>query len=127
VHEWMRTDDIECMGAIYSAITRHFDRIQSTMQFDEYHPFVMTYLVTQQSPRASSRRRSSIYSRTARSRNTFQPGKNTRFYRLRTMKPWSGWRRVAEVHFGCDPRRLVRFLRGSPQILKESSRLSRQR
>jgi hypothetical protein len=41
--EWMRADDIECMGAIYSLITDHFDRIQPALQFDEYHPFVLTY------------------------------------------------------------------------------------
>jgi hypothetical protein len=43
VLEWMRTDDIECMGAIYSLITDHFDRIQPSLQFDEYRPFVSTY------------------------------------------------------------------------------------
>ena len=41
--EWMRTDDIECMGALYSLIADHFDRIQPALQFDEYLPFVLTY------------------------------------------------------------------------------------
>jgi len=41
--EWMRADDIECMGATYSLITDHFDRIQPALQFDEYHPFVLRY------------------------------------------------------------------------------------
>ena len=39
----MGTNDIECMGAIYSLITDHFDRIQPALEFDEYHPFVLTY------------------------------------------------------------------------------------
>jgi hypothetical protein len=43
VLEWMRTDDIECMGAVYCLITDHFDRIQPTLLFDEYFPFVLTY------------------------------------------------------------------------------------
>jgi hypothetical protein len=43
VLEWMRTDDIDCMGAIYSLITDHFDRIQPAMQFNQYHPFVLAY------------------------------------------------------------------------------------
>jgi hypothetical protein len=43
VLEWMRTDDIECMGAIYSLISDHFDRIQPALRFDEYHPFVLAY------------------------------------------------------------------------------------
>jgi hypothetical protein len=43
VLEWMRTDDIECIGAIYSLITDHFDRIQPALQFNEYHPFVLAY------------------------------------------------------------------------------------
>ena len=41
--EWMRADDIECMGATYSLITDHFDRIQPALQFDEYQPFVLRY------------------------------------------------------------------------------------
>ncbi len=44
VIEWMRTDDIESMGAIYSLIADHFDRIEPELPFDEYHPFVLTYL-----------------------------------------------------------------------------------
>ena len=43
VLEWMRTDDIECMGAVYSLISDHFDRIDPPLQFDEYHPFVLAY------------------------------------------------------------------------------------
>ena len=43
VLEWMRTGDIECMGAIYSLISDDFDRIQPALQFAEYHPFVLTY------------------------------------------------------------------------------------
>lgn len=43
VLEWMRTDDIECMGALHSLITDHYDRIQPPLQFDEYHPFVLRY------------------------------------------------------------------------------------
>jgi len=44
VLEWMQTNDIECMGATYSLITDCFDRIQPALQFDEYYPFVLTYL-----------------------------------------------------------------------------------
>ena len=43
VLDWMGTDDIECMGAIFCLITGHFDRIQPPLQFDEYHPFAMAY------------------------------------------------------------------------------------
>lgn len=43
VLEWMRVDDIECMGALHSLITDHYDRIQPALQFDEYQPFVLTY------------------------------------------------------------------------------------
>jgi hypothetical protein len=133
VLEWMHTDDIECMGAIYSLISDHFDRIQPPLQFDEYHPFVLAYFqrclledpqsewaetrygagsniivwfvwswrdpdqrtttvpasrngsrvstspVTQTFGRVWCRRRSSICSRTAKSRTTFQTGKNDQF------------------------------------------------
>ena len=44
VLQWMRTYDIDCMGALHSLITDHYDRIQPALQFDEYHPFVLTYL-----------------------------------------------------------------------------------
>jgi hypothetical protein len=44
VLDWMRTGDIECMGAIHALITGHFARIEPPLTFDEYHPFVMTYL-----------------------------------------------------------------------------------
>jgi hypothetical protein len=44
VLEWMRTDDIECMGAIYSLVTDHLDRIEPALQFGEYYPFVLAYL-----------------------------------------------------------------------------------
>jgi len=43
VLEWMQTDDIDCMGALHSLITDHYDRIQPPLQFDEYHPFVLKY------------------------------------------------------------------------------------
>jgi hypothetical protein len=43
VLDWMQTDDIECMGAIHSVITEHYDRVQPALQFDEYHSFVLTY------------------------------------------------------------------------------------
>ena len=43
VLEWMRTDDIESMGAIYSLITDHFSRIQPPLEFADYYPFTLRY------------------------------------------------------------------------------------
>jgi len=43
VLEWMRTDDLESMGALYSLITDHVSRIHPALQFDEYYPFALTY------------------------------------------------------------------------------------
>ena len=43
VLEWMRTDDIESMGAIYSLITAHFSRIHPPLEFNTYYPFALRY------------------------------------------------------------------------------------
>jgi hypothetical protein len=43
VLEWMRAEDIESMGALYSLITDHFSRIQPLLGFDDYHPFALKY------------------------------------------------------------------------------------
>jgi hypothetical protein len=44
VLEWMRTDDIESMGALHVLITDEYDRIQPPLEYGQYHPFVLTYL-----------------------------------------------------------------------------------
>jgi len=44
VLEWMRTDDIESMGALHVLITDEYDRIHPTLEYGEYHQFVLSYL-----------------------------------------------------------------------------------
>ncbi|MBM4257997.1 MAG: hypothetical protein FJ147_19155 [Deltaproteobacteria bacterium] len=45
VKVWMKTDDIEALGALYELLTekRFYTRIQPPLQFDDYHSFILQY------------------------------------------------------------------------------------